>query len=158
MKILVMGIGNTLLRDEGVGVYAVRELEAMSWPEGVEFVDGGIFSQDLFHIYQDYEMLVVLDCVKAGGEPGTLHRLEEADLARASRKAVGVHDFGMLDSLLFAEVLGGRRPRLLVLGVEPGAIEYGEGLTPPVAEALPALARAAEAELRAILDAGGQSG
>ncbi|MFZ5427127.1 MAG: HyaD/HybD family hydrogenase maturation endopeptidase [Thermodesulfobacteriota bacterium] len=158
MKILVMGIGNTLLRDEGVGVYAVRELEAMSWPRGVEFVDGGIFSQDLFHIYQDFDRMVVLDCVKAGGAPGDLHRLEEADLARASRKAVGVHDFGMLDSLLFAEVLGGRRPTLVVLGVEPGAIEYGEGLTPPVAEALPELVRAAETELRAILDAGGQSG
>ncbi len=158
MKILVMGIGNTLLRDEGVGVYAVRELEAMSWPEGVEFVDGGIFSQDLFHIYHDYDWLVVLDCVKAGGAPGTLHRLEEADLARASRKAVGVHDFGMLDSLLFAEVLGGARPRLAVLGVEPLAIEYGEGLTPDVQRALPELVRAAAARVRAILDAGVQSG
>ncbi len=158
MKILVMGVGNILLRDEGVGVRAVRALEAMDWPGGVEFLDGGIFSQDFFHLYQGYAWLVVLDCVKAGDPPGTFHRLEEADLARASRSAVGVHDFGMLDSLTFAEVLGGSRPRLVVLGVEPGTIEYGDGLTPEVDAALPVLVEAAAREIRSILDAGWQNG
>jgi hydrogenase maturation protease len=158
MKILVMGIGNTLLGDEGVGVYALRELEKLPWPDGVEFLDGGIFSQDFFHLYQDYAWLVVLDCVKAGGEPGTLYRLGEADLAKASRQAVGVHDFGMLDSLTFAEVLGGQRPSLVVLGVEPQEIGWFEGLTPAVAEALPLLVDAASRQIRALLDGVVQNG
>ena len=151
MRILVMGIGNTLLGDEGVGVYAVRQLEAMDWPRGVEFLEGGIFSQDFFHLYQDFAWLIVLDCVRTGAAPGTPHRLEEADLARASRKAVGVHDFGMLDSLTFAEVLGGTRPRLVVLGLEPEAIEYRQGLTPALEAALPGLVETARREIVTVL-------
>jgi hydrogenase maturation protease len=71
-KLLVLGVGNLLLTDDGVGVHAVQDLSAeQAWsPEEVDFLDGATFTQDIFYVFQEYERVLVLDSVKGGREPG----------------------------------------------------------------------------------------
>ncbi|MFA6809898.1 MAG: NiFeSe hydrogenase maturation protease [Desulfoplanes sp.] len=119
-ELLVLGVGNILLMDEGVGVYAVQELlKDACWPEDrVDFIDGGTFTQDIFYLFQEYEKLLVLDAVRGGRNPGTIYRHEERDLRENKKQALSLHDIDLLDSLKMAGLLG-NKPKLTVLGIEP---------------------------------------
>lgn len=151
--LLVLGIGNTLLTDEGIGVHAVNTLRGEQWPDGVHFVDGGTFTQDLFHLFLGYQHLLVLDVVKGGRAPGTLYRLSEEDLVQDESQRLSLHDIDLLDSLRMAEMLG-TRPRLQVIGVEPlDFTTWSMELTPELSAVLPKFLELARREIRAILDA-----
>ncbi|MFW6005220.1 MAG: NiFeSe hydrogenase maturation protease [Desulfonatronovibrionaceae bacterium] len=149
--LLVMGIGNILLRDEGAGVYCMQELKKQDWPENVYFVDGGTFTQDLFYIFENYDHLLVLDAVRGGREPGTLYRLEEKDLVENQKQQISLHDIDLLDSLKMAELLG-KKPNLTVLGIEPLEIQWEMGLTPEVQKHFPGFVQAAAKEISFILE------
>jgi hydrogenase maturation protease len=149
-RLLVLGIGNTLLLDEGVGVRAVQELQKEAWPDTVEFMDGGTFTQDIFYLFKDYDGLLVLDCVRAGHPAGTVYRLGEEDLVKNEAQNLSVHDIDLLDSLRMAEMIG-HRPAMRVVGMEPERIDWHMGLTPTVEAALPTFLRAAREEIRTFL-------
>jgi hydrogenase maturation protease len=150
-RLLVLGVGNILLMDEGLGVYAVQELAKEQWPDNVEFIDGGTFTQDIFYLFQEYDRLLVLDVVRAGREPGTIYRLTEDDLVKDESQSLSLHDIDLLDSLRMAEMLG-NRPRLLVLGIEPKTIDWAMELTEPLKEAFPKYLEIVRREIRIILD------
>ena len=97
MKLLVLGIGNMLLTDDGVGVFAARALMEEAWPEGVDVREGGTFTQDIFYSFAGYSHLLVLDVVHAGGAPGTLYRLNEDDLVKDQKQRLSIHDIDLLD-------------------------------------------------------------
>jgi len=81
-KLLVIGVGNTLLMDEGIGVHAIYEFwkERSDWDETlVDFVDGGTFTQDIFYLFEEFENILVLDIVRAGQEPGTIFSLKKTN-------------------------------------------------------------------------------
>ena len=145
-RLLVMGVGNLLLTDEGAGVRAVQELEKEDWPAGVDFLDGGTFTQDIFFVFKDYDGLVVLDCVKGGREPGTIYGGN-----------LSVHDIDLLDSLKMAEMLG-KRPKMRVVGIEPKTLTWNMELTPELEARMPAFLEAARQEIRRFLDAWAQAG
>ena len=90
-KLLVLGIGNILLGDEGVGVHAVEELKKEEWPEYVHLVDGGTFTHDIFHILEGYDGLLVLDIVHGGKDGGTVYYLEEKDIIGPSSEVKGLY-------------------------------------------------------------------
>lgn len=151
-KLLVLGVGNILLQDDGVGVWAVQELEKEDWPDNVEFVDGGTATQDMFHILEGYDALLVLDVVHSKKEPGTITLFEEADLVQNEKQRLSLHDIDLLDSLDMADMLG-KRPRMRVLGMEP--LSYTEWLmemTEPCQAAFPAFVDQARGLIRAYLD------
>ena len=150
-RLLVLGIGNILLMDEGLGVYAIQELSKEQWPETVEFIDGGTFTQDIFYLFQDYDRLLVLDVVRAGGEPGTIYRLTEDDLVKNESQSLSLHDIDLLDSLRMADLLG-HRPSLLVLGIEPMKIDWAMEMTEPLKAAFPRYLELVRQEIRSILD------
>ena len=81
-RLLVLGVGNLLLTDDGVGIHAVQDLAKEDEWSGlpVTFLDGATFTQDIFHIFQEYERVLVLDAIKAGRAPGTAYRFTEAEL------------------------------------------------------------------------------
>ncbi|WDP91800.1 MAG: HyaD/HybD family hydrogenase maturation endopeptidase [Desulfobacter sp.] len=136
-KLLVLGVGNTLLQDEGIGVHAINEFwkEKEDWDESlVDFVDGGTFTQDIFYLFEEYEKVLVLDIVRAGHEPGTIYSLEEDQLRKDKKQMLSLHDIDLLDSLGMAEMRG-NRPYLRVIGIEPKTIDWGTELTPPLADA-----------------------
>lgn len=140
MKILVLGIGNTLLTDEGVGIFAMRELEARLGPRAdMKFLDGGTLSFTLALPISECDALLVIDAAELGGEPGTVRSFEGEEMDRfmgANRKS-SVHEVGLLD-LMSISLLSGHWPQQRVLiGIQPAVVGWGEELTPQVAAALP---------------------
>lgn len=118
-KLLVMGIGNMLLTDDGVGVFAAQALQKESFPPNVTVMEAGTFTHDVFYLFEGYDAVLVLDIVHAQGEPGTLYRLSEAQLVDNEKQRLSIHDIDLIDSLNMAELLHGKRPQLRVLGMEP---------------------------------------
>ncbi len=137
-ELLVLGVGNLLLTDDGLGVLAAQELMRESWPQGVIVREAGTFTQDMFHAFREVERLLVLDVVHTGGKPGSIHLLGERDLIHRKEQRLSIHDIGLLDSLHMAERLYGTRPALRVLGMEPQDITtWNIGLSPVAAACFP---------------------
>ncbi len=137
-ELLVLGVGNLLLTDDGVGVLAAQELMKEVWPQGVLVREAGTFTQDMFHAFHEVERLLVLDVVHAGGKPGSIYLLEERDLIERKEQRLSIHDIDLLDSLRMAERLFGSRPVLRVLGMEPQDITtWNIGLSPVAAACFP---------------------
>ncbi|HEU6438240.1 MAG TPA: NiFeSe hydrogenase maturation protease [Nitratidesulfovibrio sp.] len=150
-KLLVLGIGNTLLTDDGVGVFAVEELMKETWPQNVTLMDGGTFTQDIFYLFEGYDRLLVLDIVHAKGNPGTIYRLSEDDLVQNEKQRLSIHDVDLIDSLKMAE-LRGPRPRMQVIGMEPhDFLNWNIGLSEPVQAAFPRFVEVAREEIRTII-------
>lgn len=140
MKLLVLGIGNTLLIDEGVGIFAMHELEARyGQREDMEFLDGGTLSFTLAVPIAECDALLVIDAAELEAAPGTVRCFEGEEMDRflgASRKS-SVHEVGLLD-LMSISLLSGRWPqRRALIGIQPAVIAWGEELSPSVAAALP---------------------
>ncbi len=149
-KLLVLGVGNILLTDDGVGVWAAQKLMEESWPERITIMDGGTFTQDLFHLLEGYDELLVLDVVHAELPPGTCFTLTEDDLRHKESQRLSLHDIDLLDSLRMAETLG-KRPVMRVLGMQPADIStWHMGLSPVCAAALPDFVALARLEIKKI--------
>jgi hydrogenase maturation protease len=135
-RVLVAGIGNLFLGDDGFGPEAPRRLAGPPLPPGVRVVDYGIRGMHLaYDLLDGYDELVVVDAVPRGGAPGDVVVLEvgEDDLEAGDFDAHGMEPTAVLSSL---GSLGGRLPRTYVVGCEPADTDEGIGLSPPVAAAV----------------------
>ena len=138
--LLVLGLGNPLCQDDGVGVVAVaRILERWSPGSGVEMLEGGTLGLWLLPLLESYRTVLLLDAIRADGEPGTLVRIEGEEVARAAAHRLSVHQVGVGDLMDAAQLRGTLPPKLTLLGVVPEAVSLGLGLTPRVERALPLL-------------------
>jgi hydrogenase maturation protease len=147
-KTLILGIGNLLLGDEGVGVHLVRHLESLGpLPEGVECLDGGTGSMVLLEPMQSAGRLILVDATCDGNPPGTVQRLLPR-FASDFPPSLSAHDIGLRD-LLESFYLTGTPPEVVLYAV---SIDLPQDMTtdlgPPVAAALPGLAEAVLAEAR----------
>jgi len=118
-KLLVMGIGNMLLTDDGVGVFAAEALQKEVFPENVVIIEAGTFTQDIFYMFEGYDTILVLDIVHGQGEPGSIYLLNEDDLRENEKQRLSLHDIDLLDSLRMAELLHKFKPTLRIIGMEP---------------------------------------
>ncbi len=151
-KLLVMGIGNMLLTDDGVGVFAAQKLLEEEFPENVTVMEAGTFTQDVFYLFEGYETILVLDIVHANGEPGTIYRLTESDLVDNEKQRLSIHDIDLIDSLNMAELLHGKRPRLEIIGMEPyDFTTWNVGLSPKVQSKFDDFLNAARKEIDSLL-------
>jgi hydrogenase maturation protease len=135
-RVLVAGVGNLFLGDDGFGPEVARRLAAERLPAGVKVVDYGIRGMHLaYDLLDGYDTLVIVDAVSRAGAPGDLVVLEvgEDDLGSGDFDAHGMEPTAMLASL---GSLGGRLPRTYVVGCEPAGVDEGIGLSPPVAAAV----------------------
>jgi hydrogenase maturation protease len=148
-KILIIGIGNLILQDEGVGVHAVRALEGQSLPPHVEVIDGGTATIELLPVIKDAERIIVIDALKGGEEPGTIYRIRPDDLLLAREQNLSLHQVGLLEVLGMVRQLGAD-PEVVIIGVEPQEISWGMELTQVVAAQLPKVLEAVLAELKAL--------
>ena len=135
--ILVLGIGNILLRDEGVGVRAIEALRRHALPAGVELCDGGTAGLALADVLAGRRKVIVIDAMQAGLPPGTIRRLTPADLLPPSAAGVSVHEAGLVEALHSAHLLGETPEDVVIIGVQPGDVSPGLELTAAVAAALP---------------------
>ncbi len=134
----VLGVGNVLLGDEGIGVRAAETLRPRV-PAGVRVLDGGPLSPELLPDVEDASHLLVLDCIDAGLPAGKVLRLDGTKLPEESSPHLSPHELGLKDLLALA-ALHGRAPReVVVMGIQPARIEPGLDLSPEVAASLPRL-------------------
>jgi hydrogenase maturation protease len=125
-RVLVAGIGNVFLGDDGFGVEVVRRLAGRELPEDVEVADFGIRGMDLAYALQDdYEVVVFVDAIPRGEEPGTVYLLEP-EIEEDGEVALDTHGMDPVKVIKLARALGARPTRTLVVGCEPQAIVSGE--------------------------------
>lgn len=129
----VIGVGNILLCDEGIGVHVVRELSRRGEMPGVEFVDGGVAGATLLNLVEGEERVVLVDAVDAPFPPGTVVRMTPEDLAVHSAPAWSLHDLNLADTLGMMR-LRETLPEMILFGVVPADIEtYSLELSEPLA-------------------------
>lgn len=151
--VVVLGLGNLLMRDDGVGVFAVAQLEGdPRLPEGVRLLDGGTLGLSLLPYVQSAPDLVLIDAVRGDGPPGTLVRLEGDEVPGAVRERLSVHQVGVADLVAGARLLGGWPERIVLCGVVPEEIELGVELSPPVRAAVPGLVAMVLGELERLAE------
>lgn len=147
-RVLIMGVGNILLRDEGFGVAAVNHLEKnYNWPENVRLQEGATQGLLLMSELEECDLLVVLDVVLGGKEPGTVYLLENEDLSRSLSFQGSMHQTDLLQTLQVCE-LAGCRPQCLAFGLQPFDWRTMQvGLSPEAEAMLPVFAEKVVAEL-----------
>lgn len=147
MRALVAGLGNVFESDDGFGVAVARSLAAAGLPEGVAVADFGIRGIHLaYQLLDGYDLVVIVDAVARGGDPGTLYVIEHAPDARSPEPAgdapmLDAHDLSPDGVLGLVPRLGGRLGRVVVIGCEPRTIAPGMGLSEPVASSVENAAR-----------------
>ena len=139
-KTIILGIGNLLLKDEGVGIHLIQLLEKESLPPGVELVDGGTSTLDILPLLKEADKIIVVDAMQARGEPGSIYRCRSQDLIPAEEAPMSLHHIDFVQALKMAKLLGDDlESRTIIFGVEPQEIGWEIGLTPPLAEKMPVL-------------------
>lgn len=147
--ILVLGLGNTLLQDDGLGVWAVRRLIAeYVLPETVEVLDGGVLGLDLLSRLEDVTALLIIDAVRAGLAPGTPMRLEGDAIPTVLARKMSMHQAGLQDLLAVSALRGTLPPRRVLYGLEPAVIDWGDELSPTLAPQIDKLVDSVVQELR----------
>jgi hydrogenase maturation protease len=139
-RVLVAGLGNLLLKDDGVGIHAVRALQR-EVPRGVCAVEVGTAVLDALHLFEWADRILAIDAMQAGDDPGTVYRFGVEDVGRTSVRA-SLHEVDLVAALRFLTTR--HRPEIAVLGVEPETIGAGLDLSPSVQAALPRLVAAAQ--------------
>jgi hydrogenase maturation protease len=146
-SILVLGLGNVLMRDDGVGVHAANALG--SWAEecaGVVVRDGGTLGLSLLPEVETCAGLIVLDAAMLRMNPGSVKTFEGAEMdAQLSGKKYSVHEVALFDLLAAAELLGAKPNRRALIGVQPDIVDWGLEPTSAVAAAIPEIHAAVRA-------------
>lgn len=141
MKTLVLGVGNSLLTDEGAGVHAIRHLEERCGTrEDVALVDAGTLSFVLAPAIDGCDALIVIDAAELKAAPGALQVFEREAMDRflARHRKLSVHEVTLLDLLAVARLAGRLPERRALIGIQPASLDWGEHPSAPVAAALPA--------------------
>ncbi len=140
MKTLVLGVGNTLLTDEGVGVHVIRYLLAHHAAlENTTYLDGGTLSFTLAGDIEDNDQLIVIDATELDSQPGTIREFvdTEMDTFLGGKRKMSVHEVGLLDLLNISRLTGRLPTRRALIGIQPKTIDWGELPTPEVAAVIP---------------------
>jgi len=131
-EVVVVGVGNTLLADEGFGIYVVRELRRAGVPEGVEAIEAGVAGYSLLDLLPGASKAIFVDAVEMGMEPGRLARFTPQEVvSTGDGKAFSLHQVGLLEVLELARALG-QGAETVIIGVQPERVAPGEGLSPVV--------------------------
>ena len=149
MAVLVLGLGNILMSDDGFGCKVVETLQRdYRFPDGLRVVEGGTLGLDLLPQLEGVDKLLVIDALQMGAAPGELFRLEGEEVPRAFANKLSVHQMGLQDLLAVAQLQGHLPQQLLVLGVQAESVDVGLEMTPAVYASLPRLVNAVVAELQ----------
>lgn len=135
-RIVVVGVGNMILKDEGIGIHAVKALQEIDFPADVELIDGGT-SPDLIAYTRAGDKLIIVDAAKAGGEPGAIYRFLPQDLADEKASLTSAHEMGVVHNLKLIELSGNAPREIIIIGIEPKDIEFGTELSPELQQKIP---------------------
>jgi len=130
----VLGIGNVLLRDEGIGCHVAHALEEIPLPD-VKIIDGGT-CPDVLQFLEYTDKLVIVDAVKGGGTPGQIYRFHLKDITLEQKPFLSLHDVGLVDNLMLMQPWH-NISEAVIIGVEPREINWGLELSPELQEKMP---------------------
>jgi hydrogenase maturation protease len=143
-EVLVIGLGNPIMADDGLGVAALERLrQGWSLPESVRLVDGGTWGMNLLPLIEEAERVVFLDAIDAGRPAGALILLEREELPRFLALKLSPHQIDLREVLALAELRGTLPSDLVAIGLQPGRVEMAFGLSPEVESRLDDLLTAA---------------
>jgi len=149
-RILLLGLGNILLQDEGLGVRAAELLASRyRLPPDVQVMDGGVMGLDLLPHLEGVSHLLITDAVQTGQPPGSLVRLEGEAIPAALSLKMSMHQVGLQELLALAGFQGTLPEQVVLWGLEPASLEWGLELSAPITAQIDALVDAAAGELRA---------
>jgi hydrogenase maturation protease len=117
-KVLILGVGNLLLKDDGFGVHLINSLRDSVLPEHVSLLEAGTVSHQLIPLFREIDHLIVIDVVQTGDSPGSIFRFSPDDMQFRSEQMVSLHQISLIDVLKMAELTGGK-PQTVIIGVQP---------------------------------------
>jgi hydrogenase maturation protease len=123
-KIIILGIGNVLLEDEGIGVHVARALKESLLPDYVEIIDGGI-SPDIFYLAKNADKLIVVDAAICNSMPGTIYKFTLDDLDPKPKFILSTHEVNLVESLGVMRALDVPPKEVVIIAVEPKEIDWG---------------------------------
>ena len=139
-KTLILGLGNVLLQDEGVGVHALRELEKMNWPDHIDLLDGGTGGFVLLSLFHEYKNMVIIDATLSNEPEGTI-KVIKPKFAKDFPKSLSTHELGLKD-MIESAILLGKVPniQLIVININPDQ-KLNMELQPGIKKRLPELVK-----------------
>ena len=137
-KVIVLGMGNLLLKDEGIGVHVAQTMQATPSPDNVdlEVIDGGTLP-DATLSFGEADKLIVVDAVKAGGEPGAIYRFRPEDISLNNDVLTSLHQISLLENLWLTERFGQKPGEVVIIGVEPEDMSSGLELSTKLQQRIP---------------------
>ncbi len=147
-RIVVIGVGNLLQKDEGIGIHAIRALQEIDLPSDIKLIDGGT-SPDLIAYTRAGDKMIIIDAAKAGGEPGAIYRFKPEDLVASEGALTSAHEMGVAENLNLMSLTGNAPKDVVIIGIEPAEIDWGVELSPIVQKALPRLVEVVLKEINA---------
>ncbi|MES9827096.1 MAG: HyaD/HybD family hydrogenase maturation endopeptidase [Candidatus Thiodiazotropha sp.] len=151
MKTLVIGMGNVLMQDEGIGVRAVEELvNRYHIPNGVEVVDGGTTGMELFEPMRRADNLIIADAVNTGAPYGSLVRIANDEIPAFFQTKLSNHQLGVSDLLALLSLKGETPQQVTIIGMVPHSLENRLGLTAEAAAGLEAMVQMLVDELASL--------
>jgi hydrogenase maturation protease len=139
-RTVVIGVGNLLMKDEGIGIHALRALQEIDLPPDVELIDGGT-SPDLIAYARAGDKMIIIDAARAGGEAGSIYRYRPDDLAAGKGTLTSAHELGVAENLKLAALTGNEPRETVIIGIEPKEIDWGTELSPELKKRLPAIVK-----------------
>jgi len=140
LSVAILGLGNILLSDEGVGVHIINKIrKECSFPPEVEIIDGGTLGLDLLLYFEKHSRILIIDAVDFKKEPGYIGILNVDDILKPFSKKLSVHHIGLPDILFASQLMGIKSVAVVIIGVQPKSIEVGLDMTDEVKNKIPVL-------------------
>ncbi len=139
-EIVVIGLGNLLLSDEGIGIHLIRKLsEHRGKFPCVEFIDAGTGGMNVLHLIANRKKAVIIDCVKMGKKPGTIKRFEQTDVQTTKKMThFSLHEADILRIIELSRQLGECPKKIVIFGIEPESLELGQKLSKTLSDGIDA--------------------
>ncbi|HIP43408.1 MAG TPA: HyaD/HybD family hydrogenase maturation endopeptidase [Aquifex aeolicus] len=147
--ITVLGIGNVLLSDEGLGVRAVEEFsKKYEYPEEVKVIDGGTLGIDLLYYLDGTKKLLIVDAILGERSPGSFYKIENEKVRKYFKSKVSMHELGIQEVLALLDILEKPIEEIVVIGLQPKSLDISTELTPEIAQKIPLLVEEIANQLR----------
>ena len=148
--VLILGLGNPLQGDDGVGCRVVQELEERTLPDDVEVMDGGVPGVGLLNLFEGRRRVIIVDAAEMGQAAGSVVRFRPEDvILTGSGRRFSLHRSGVADALALASELKLALPEIVVFGVQTERVDWNDSLSPKVTAAVPHVIEAVLNEVRA---------
>lgn len=139
--IAIIGVGNYLMADEGVGIHATQKLRQEFKNDDCDIIDAGVPSMALLHMTQGRKLVIIIDCAEFGGKPGEIITFKPEQVKRERNSIISLHGTDLLSTLDVGQSLGLSQPPIWIIGIQPVKVEMSQELSPEVKKSLNELPR-----------------